>query len=76
MALYKQMDVMDCVAEDAQSYVDIAFRAANDKTWANEIKAKITSHSDVLFEDIEAVHELERFFERSIKRARERNVVV
>lgn len=75
MALYKQMEVMDCVAEDAQSYVNIAFRAANDKTWANEIKAKIKNCAHVLFEDIEAVHELERFFENALRQSRERNAV-
>jgi predicted O-linked N-acetylglucosamine transferase (SPINDLY family) len=76
MALYRQMNFMDCIAEDAQSYVDIALRAANDKTWADEIRAKIRSRSDVLFEDIEAVHELERFFEKAVRHASERNIAV
>jgi predicted O-linked N-acetylglucosamine transferase (SPINDLY family) len=67
LAYYKQMGVTDCVASDAESYVDIALRLANDKNWRNENKEKILSHADVLNEDIEAVRELERFFEWAVK---------
>ena len=45
LALYKQMGIMDCVADNAQSYLDIAFRLANDKTWRNEIKDKIRANA-------------------------------
>ncbi|MGR3303931.1 MAG: tetratricopeptide repeat protein [Candidatus Scalindua sp.] len=67
LALYKQMGFMECVADNAQSYLDIAYRLANDKTWRDEIKDKIRANSDVLYEDIEAVHELERFFEMAVE---------
>ena len=67
LALYKQMGIMDCVADNAQSYLDIAYRLANDKTWRDEISDKIRANTDVLYEDIEAVHELERFFEMSVE---------
>jgi predicted O-linked N-acetylglucosamine transferase (SPINDLY family) len=67
LALYKQMGIMDCVADNAQSYLDIAFRLANDKVWREEIRDKIRANSDCLFEDIEAVHELERFFEMAVE---------
>ena len=33
----------------------------------NEIKKRILKNADVLYEDMEAVHELERFFERVVK---------
>jgi len=74
LAYYKQMGVMDCVASDAESYVNIALRLANDKTWRNEIKEKILSHADVLYEDIEAVRELESFFEWAIKEKSKKTV--
>jgi predicted O-linked N-acetylglucosamine transferase (SPINDLY family) len=61
------MGIMDCVADNAQSYLDIAFRLANDKTWRDEIRDKIRANADVLYEDIEAVHELERFFEMAVE---------
>jgi protein O-GlcNAc transferase len=32
LALYKQMGIMDCVANNTQSYLNISFRLANEKT--------------------------------------------
>ena len=52
---------MDCVADDTQSYADIANRLANDKVFRNEIRNRILKNADVLFEDMGAVHELESF---------------
>ncbi|MGR3303745.1 MAG: O-linked N-acetylglucosamine transferase family protein, partial [Candidatus Scalindua sp.] len=75
LALYKQMGIMDCVADNARSYLDIAFRLANDKTWREEIRDKIRANSDCLFEDIEAVHELERFFEMTVENVHKNNLV-
>ncbi|MFQ5787210.1 MAG: tetratricopeptide repeat protein [Thermodesulfobacteriota bacterium] len=75
LALYKQMEIMDCVADNAQSYLDIAFRLANNKTWRDEIKDKIRVNADVLYEDIDAVHELERFFEMAVENINEINTV-
>jgi predicted O-linked N-acetylglucosamine transferase (SPINDLY family) len=69
LALYKQMGIMDCVANNAQSYLNISFRLANEKTWSDEIKYKIRARDDVLYEDIEAVRELERFFEWAVDEA-------
>jgi predicted O-linked N-acetylglucosamine transferase (SPINDLY family) len=65
-AMYRQMGVMDCVAHDAKSYTDIALRLANDRDWRAHIVEKISTRSHVLYEDIEAVRELETFFERAI----------
>ncbi|MDO8123228.1 MAG: hypothetical protein Q6364_02470 [Candidatus Hermodarchaeota archaeon] len=67
LALYKQMGVMDCVARSVESYVNLALRLANDKTWRDEIRAKIRGRADVLYEDMEAVRELECFFEWAVK---------
>lgn len=67
LGFYKQMGVMDCVADDAQSYADIANRLVNDTDWRSEIKNKILKSAHVLYEDMEAIHELERFFERAVR---------
>ena len=67
LGLYRQMGVMECVADDAQSYADTANRLANDKAFKNEIKRRIKKGADVLYEDMKAVSELERFFERVVK---------
>jgi len=66
-ALYRQMGVLDCVANNPQSYIEIAIRLANDKAWREEVRAKIRANSHLIFEDIEAVRELERFFESAVR---------
>ena len=66
LGLYKQIGVMDCDGHDAQSYADIANRLSVDKAFKNDIKKKILKGAGVLYEDMEAVYELERFFERVV----------
>jgi len=61
-ALYKQMGILDCVAEDFDSYVEIALNLARNKTRQQEIRAKIASRNHVLYENFEPVRELEQFF--------------
>jgi len=63
LGCYRQMGVTDCVAADPQSYIEIALRLANDTGWRQEISNKIRANAHVIFEDMEAVRELERFFE-------------
>ena len=61
------LGVMEFVADDAQSYADIANKLAVDKAFRNEIRNRILKNADILYEDMEGVHELERFFERVVK---------
>jgi len=72
LGLYRQIGIMECVADDAKSYADIANRLANDKAFKNEIRNRILKNADVLYEDMEAVHELESFFERVVKEKTQR----
>lgn len=74
LALYKQMGIMDCVADNAKTYLDIAFRIANDRTWRDGIIEKINARADCLYEDIEIVHQLECFFEKAVEEARNNNL--
>jgi predicted O-linked N-acetylglucosamine transferase (SPINDLY family) len=67
-ALYKQMDIMDCVADDVDAYVNIACKIANDSVWCEEISNKIKASSRCLYENLEPVHELEHFFQWAIER--------
>ena len=69
LALYKQMDIMDCVVNDTQSYLNLAFKAANSPMWANAIKAKIKARVGALFENNEIIYELESFFEKAVLEA-------
>jgi hypothetical protein len=68
-AFYKQMSIFDCVATDIQSFTDIAYTLATNKAWRNEISKKIRDQATALFEDMETVYELERFFEWAVKKA-------
>ncbi|CAB1064794.1 TPR domain protein, putative component of TonB system [Olavius sp. associated proteobacterium Delta 1] len=63
---YRQMGVSDCVARDLDDYVNIAWKLANDKKWRSQVSSKIKANSVKLFEDIEAVRELEEFFEVAV----------
>lgn len=68
-AFYKQMGIFDCVATDIQSFTDIAYTLASNKAWRNEISRKIKDQATALFENMETVYELERFFEWAVKKA-------
>ena len=74
LAFYKKLNIMECVVDNDESYIDTAFRLANDKRWRDEITGKIRANSDCLYEDSETVHELERFFEMAIKKAYSNNL--
>lgn len=63
-ACYQKMGLPDCVASDPEDYVNIAVRLATDRDYRDTVRSKIHAASDVLFEDLEAVRELERFFQR------------
>lgn len=59
---YKQMGFMECVAKDEADYVRIALRLGSDKAYRARVSDEIRVRSGVLYEDIEAVRELEEFF--------------
>lgn len=63
LGMYRQMNVLDCVAQNAQEYVDIAVRLATDSAWRESVRAKILAANHVLFENHEAVREIAAFFE-------------
>jgi predicted O-linked N-acetylglucosamine transferase (SPINDLY family) len=69
-ACYKKMGVLDCVANDPDHYVDIAVKLGTDKEYRETIRSKILGSCDVLFEDAEAVRELEEFVREAVERAR------
>ncbi len=69
-AFYDYIGVTDLIADGSQAYVDIAFRLANDRTWREEMKAKILDHCKKLYGDTGAVGELESFFIEAVGAAR------
>jgi predicted O-linked N-acetylglucosamine transferase (SPINDLY family) len=68
-AYYKQMGVMDCVAASREDYVRIAVRLATDADFKEKMRRDILSRSAVLFEDVEAVRELEEFLIGAVQKA-------
>jgi predicted O-linked N-acetylglucosamine transferase (SPINDLY family) len=61
--LYRVMDVLDCVANTPEEYIQIAVRLGVDPAFRRSVRDKILASSDRLFEDHAAVRELEQFFE-------------
>ena len=61
-AMYKRMQIFDCIAKDDSDYVEIAVRLGTDKIYAGELRERIRFRSHVLFEDYRVIEEFERFF--------------
>ncbi|MBF0214029.1 MAG: tetratricopeptide repeat protein [Magnetococcales bacterium] len=62
LGCYRLMGMSDLVADRAEYYVQLALRMAMDRPWRQEMVEKIQARASVLYEDIEAVRELEAFF--------------
>lgn len=62
---YRQMRISDLIAHDADHYVDLAFRLANDRPFREEMSRRIRDRSALLFEDSQFIDQLGRFFERA-----------
>jgi len=56
------MGFTELVADSLDSYVDLALRLANDNGWRERIKTEIAARSSALYEDADAVTEMEDFF--------------
>jgi protein O-GlcNAc transferase len=67
---YQKMGVLDCVASDPEQYVKIAVRLGTDREYRESVRGRIAETSRVLFDDAEAVAELEQFFHQAIEAAR------
>ena len=70
LALYKQMNVLDCVARDSEEYVKIAVRLGTDPEYRAQLGAKILAASPVLFENLSGVRALEVFIRSAVGHAR------
>jgi predicted O-linked N-acetylglucosamine transferase (SPINDLY family) len=58
---YRQMGFTDLIADNLDSYIDLALRLANDRDRREQVKAEIASRSDALYEDARVIAELEDF---------------
>ena len=65
-ALYRQMDVMDCVVNNSQEYVERALQLGTDADYRAATRAKIIAANAVLFENGAGVRDLEIFLEKAV----------
>lgn len=70
LGFYRAMGFTDLVAENEQNYVHLAHRLANDDEFHNQAREQIKAKAGVLFENLEAVRELENFFIAAVEAAR------
>jgi len=71
-AQYKKMGMMDCVARTPGEYINIAVDLGTNRSRREEVSSKILSSNHLLFEDIDAVRELEVFFKNAVQAAQAR----
>lgn len=68
-ALYRQMEMDDCVAGSEEEYIAIATRLGTDKAYRAEVSARIVERSPVLFENRKAIDAWDRFFTEAVAEA-------
>lgn len=61
-AVLKQVNMGDTIAHNLNEYIDKAVALANDESARTKVIERMKQHSEMLFEDSEAVKELEQFF--------------
>jgi predicted O-linked N-acetylglucosamine transferase (SPINDLY family) len=61
------MGVEDLVVHSAEEYVHKAVQVATDREYCEYATQRIAAASDVLFDDLDAVREHERFFDEAAK---------
>lgn len=69
-ACFRKIGVMDCVAASPSDYVGIAVRIGGDSDLRESIRGRILEANSALYEDMDAVRELEGFFAGAVARSR------
>jgi predicted O-linked N-acetylglucosamine transferase (SPINDLY family) len=67
-AQYQMMGMTDCIAADFDDYVAKALRLGTDREHRREISQKILQSNSVLYENAQAVRDLEQFFKTATGR--------
>ena len=67
---YQKMGMLNCVATTPKEYVEIAVKLGTDPDYRQTIKDKILTQNHVLYEDKQAIEELEAFFIEAVENAR------
>jgi len=67
-AMYRAMEITECIASTPEQYVDIAVRIATDHAYGQRLRERILSRNNRLFEDARVVSEFELFFQHALDR--------
>lgn len=70
LAFYRQMEFMDCVADSAEGYADLAIRLVNDQAFRAHARGEIAARSHRLFDQPAAVREVEAVWLKKLGRTR------
>lgn len=68
-AILKMMGVEETIATDADAYIRIAVRLANDMSWRRSVSEKIRANKHRVYGDKTPVRALERFMEQAVRAA-------
>lgn len=60
--ILKMLGVIDSIASSEEEYIDIAVKLGNDQLWREEIREKIKANHHKLYDDLECVRVLEKFY--------------
>ncbi len=66
MGFYRKMQFEELVAASPGEYVQKAVRVATDREYRKHATDVIAERSDILFNDLDAVREHERFFDKAL----------
>ena len=69
-ACYQKMGLSDCITGSETEYVDLAVRLGTDPAYRSTMQARILAANGALFDDREAVREIEEFLQSAVKAAR------
>jgi predicted O-linked N-acetylglucosamine transferase (SPINDLY family)/ADP-heptose:LPS heptosyltransferase len=69
-ALYRQMNVLDCVVKNRAEYIEKAVHLGCDAAYREAVRRRILSANSVLYENSAGVRELEKFFMGAVFQAR------
>jgi predicted O-linked N-acetylglucosamine transferase (SPINDLY family) len=64
---YLKMGMLDCVARDAEHYIDLAVRIGTDAAWREALRRRILETCGTLYSDPAAVTELAAFLRRAVQ---------
>jgi len=69
LGFYRKMGIPELIASNAQEFVELNYRIANDPDFRAAMKARIEERLPLLYGNMEAIRELESFFLRAIEAA-------